>query len=66
MKCNKELSALKNPYPFTLENFNLTVMNRSLTGPGANKRQQIVTLLAVAYTVAKLESPLANFLSLPN
>ena len=66
MKCYKELSALKTPYPFTLESFNLTVMNRGLTGAWVNKRQQTVTLFAIAYTIPELEIPLAIFLSLPN
>lgn len=57
---------MKSPYPVTLENFNSMVVNRNLTGAGANERQHFIRLFVIAYTIAELEIPLVNFLSLPN
>lgn len=42
------------------------VITRSLIAAGASKKRLIVKLFVIAYTMVKLEIPLANFLSCPN
>ena len=41
------------------------VVTRSLIGAGASKKWPVVKLFVISYVMAKLEIPLANFLSLP-